>query len=81
MNYIVLIPYIYVVGGNGIYVDSESIYVDTGCWPELMHGAGLEFRNAGQNPISTVYTKVLDTEFLLNSGLMHENLVCIILVT
>ncbi|PKC02256.1 hypothetical protein RhiirA5_381094 [Rhizophagus irregularis] len=39
--------------GNGIYVDSESIYVDTGCWPELMHGAGLEFRNAGQDPIST----------------------------
>ncbi|PKC63504.1 hypothetical protein RhiirA1_463668 [Rhizophagus irregularis] len=40
-------------GGNGIYVDSESTYVDTGCWSELKHSTGLGFRNAGQDPIST----------------------------
>ncbi|CAG8658582.1 7139_t:CDS:2 [Rhizophagus irregularis] len=40
--------------GNGIYVDSESTYVDTGCWPELKHSAGLGFRNACQDLISTV---------------------------
>ncbi|GET60365.1 hypothetical protein GLOIN_2v1482187 [Rhizophagus irregularis DAOM 181602=DAOM 197198] len=33
--------------------NSESTYVDTGCWPELKHSAGLGFRNAGQDPIST----------------------------
>ena len=27
--------------------------MDTGCWPELKHSAGLGFRNAGQDPIST----------------------------
>ncbi|PKY19801.1 hypothetical protein RhiirB3_469366 [Rhizophagus irregularis] len=40
-------------GGNGIYVDSESTYVDTGFWSELKHSTGLGFRNAGQDPIST----------------------------
>ncbi|PKC00404.1 hypothetical protein RhiirA5_428245 [Rhizophagus irregularis] len=34
-------------------MDYESTYVDARCWPELKHSAGLGFRNAGQDPIST----------------------------
>ncbi|UZO22471.1 uncharacterized protein OCT59_014833 [Rhizophagus irregularis] len=34
------------------WIPNPHAYVDTGCWPELKHSAGLGFRNAGQDPIS-----------------------------